>query len=87
MGVTDYTKRTGVALTQMLNALLGGWPDESVSSRAHRCKGASRRWALAARLINAGFFLEADHCAAAYEAERSRRHFPPELRGDSAAGH
>lgn len=31
-----YLLHLGVALTQLLNTLLGGWPDESLSSRLYR---------------------------------------------------
>ena len=33
-----------VAVDQLLNALLGGWPDETLSSRAAKAQMAGRRW-------------------------------------------
>lgn len=32
----SYGKRTLAAIGQRLNTLLGGWPDETLSSRCHR---------------------------------------------------
>ena len=31
-----YGKRTLIAVDQLLNTLLGGWPDETLSSRCYR---------------------------------------------------
>lgn len=70
-----------IALTQALNVALGGWADESTSSRAHR-QQHKRRWQFARAVINGVFFWQEDHCAASYEAEMLRRHFPPALRND-----
>ena len=36
-----YGKRTLIAVDQLLNTLLGGWPDETLSSRCYRL-GAGR---------------------------------------------
>jgi hypothetical protein len=68
-----------VALTQLLNTLLGGFPDETTSSRAHRQQD-KLRWRITRRVINAVFFLERDHCEAAWFSEKKRRQLPPELR-------
>lgn len=69
-----------IALDQLLNVLLAGWPDETLSSRAHRMDGSKRRWTLARRLIDGLFFWQPDHCRQAFESERLRRHLPPEAR-------
>jgi hypothetical protein len=68
-----------IALTQLLNALIGGFCDETTSSRAHR-QQHKRRWRLARRAINAVFFWQDDHCRIAWQSEKERRHLPPELR-------
>ena len=68
-----------VALTQLLNALLFGEPDETTSGRAHR-QQHKLRWRIVRRAINALFFWQADHCESAWLAERQRRRVPPELR-------
>jgi hypothetical protein len=67
-------KQLLIALDQLANTLLGGWADETLSSRAYR-----RGWA-AARWIDALFFWETEHCAASYRAERQRLQLPPEFR-------
>lgn len=70
-----------IALTQMLNTLLGGWPDETTSSRVYRLEARGmRRAALARRLIDRLFFWQPHHCESAYESERRRYQFPPVLR-------
>jgi len=68
-----------VALTQLANTLIGGWPDETTSSRAHR-QQRKLRWRIVRRVINAAFFWQRDHCESAWLAERARRHIPPEMR-------
>lgn len=70
----DWWLQVLIALDQLLNALLGGWADETLSARAHR-KSDWRRQA-----INALFFWQYDHCAASYWAERNRRQLPPDYR-------
>ncbi len=68
-----------IALDQLINALHGGWADETISSRAWRLR---HRWPYRAyvRAIDAMFFWQASHCKASYTAERERAHLPPELR-------
>jgi len=76
-----------VALSQLGNALLGGYPDESMSARAWRT-GSRGRWpgVLTRPLIDFLFFVvtfgkDANHCQDAYESERLRRQFPEHYRG------
>lgn len=68
-----------IALDQLVNALLWGYADETLSARAHRhaLKG-DRLWP--ERLINALFFWQKDHCRQAYESELTRAHLPPSMR-------
>lgn len=80
-GSMSYGKALGIAVDQLINAICGGWPDETLSSRAHR-----RRLAGKARLADwlDGFFAvfgDRNHCQASYESERLGRQLPPELRG------
>lgn len=76
-----YGKKLLIAFDQLANAFLGGWPDETLSSRAWR-------WDLEddvswpRKLIDALFFWEKDHCRDAYYSEVERRQCPPELRTD-----
>ncbi len=77
-GEYSYPRSVAVAVDQLLNALLNGWPDESLSSRAWRASEAGTAWPK--KLINALFFWQKDHCLSAYTNEREGRQLPPELR-------
>lgn len=75
----SYIRRLLIAVDQLLNAVLGGWPDETLSSRAWRWElDGVRSWPRA--IIDALFFLEVNHCRESYESERLGRQLPPELR-------
>jgi hypothetical protein len=78
--LATYFQHLLISLTQLLNAMMGGWPDKSTSSRAHRRHNVSLRWAFAKGIINGLFFWQPDHCRAAYESEQRRRQFSPDLR-------
>lgn len=70
-----------IGLDQLLTALLGGWPDETISSYAYRLENKGRlfgRWFRP--LIDAIFFWQKDHCRRSWQAEAQRRQFPPSLR-------
>ncbi|WP_295641436.1 pseudouridine synthase [uncultured Mailhella sp.] len=74
-----YGKSVLIAIDQLVNALLAGWPDETLSSRAWRWeKNGRRSWPR--RAIDRIFFMEKDHCRNSFESERARRQLPPELR-------
>lgn len=76
----QYIKNVLIAIDQLFNAVIGGYCDESLSSRAWR-------WDLEddvswpRKLIDAIFFWESDHCRDSYYSEVERRQCPPELRG------
>nr|DAF78278.1 MAG TPA: hypothetical protein [Caudoviricetes sp.] len=68
-----------VAVDQLLNTLLGGYADETLSSRAWRHdQDRSREWPR--KLIDSLFFWQNDHCKTAYESELSRAQLPPSMR-------
>jgi len=69
-----------VALDQLVNAMLGGYADETLSARAYRRQQDSRGWAVARRVIDAMFFWESAHCEDAFVAEVVRRHMPEKYR-------
>jgi len=70
-----------IGLTQLLNTLLGGFPDETTSSRMWRWHLQGKpKGTIFAAVIDAIFFWQEDHCRKAYEAERTRYHLPPILR-------
>jgi hypothetical protein len=68
------------ALSQLLNALCGGFSDESLSAKAHRSQYKRRRWKLWVAVIDRLFFWEQQHCYNAYLREQERRRIPPENR-------
>ena len=72
-----------IALDQLFNAACGGWPDETLSSRAWRWSASGKRdWPR--KIIDTLFFLDRDagkgHCELSHESERLGRQLPPELR-------
>lgn len=76
-----------IAIDQLGNALVTGWADETISSRAWRKRKESVAWRRIQVAID-GFFLrvlhQPNHCETAYASERLRLQAPPELR--SSAG-
>lgn len=70
-----------VGVDQLINVLLGGWADETVSARAWRLRHKPR-WRRVQRLIDRIFFWERGHCERAHRSEQTRRHLPPEYRFD-----
>jgi hypothetical protein len=77
--VKFWARQVLVALDQLINAILGGWADESISARAWRCR---ERWPYRAYRfgIDLLFFWDRDHCETAYHSEIERAQFPPEYR-------
>jgi hypothetical protein len=70
-----------IGLDQLLNVVLAGYPDETLSARSHR-KGWRLAW-----WINWLFFWQKDedgkrnHCEQCYDYEQGRNDLPPEYRG------
>lgn len=72
-------KQILIAVDQLFNTLLGGWADETLSSRAWRWYlNGQRKWPK--HLINGLFFWQKNHCYHAYQSEKDRLHSPPETR-------
>ena len=69
-----------IAFDQLVNAMLWGYPDETLSSRAYRMAPKKKRWMLAEKFINLLFFWEPDHCYLSYMAEFHREHLSKEFR-------
>ncbi|MBU3823469.1 MAG: hypothetical protein H9917_01415 [Candidatus Oceanisphaera merdipullorum] len=66
--------RIAIGLDQLLNALLGGDIDETLSSRTYRrARGGSKAWQRLELIINRLFFWQTQHCRASYLDERQRR--------------
>lgn len=75
MGVKQFL----IALDQLGNTLLGGYADETISSRCHRMETRSKAWARARVVVD--LLFGRGHCAQAYESEMLRRQSPVEHRG------
>ena len=74
-----YGKNLLIAVDQLVNALLGGYCDETLSSRAWRWENEGVcSWPR--RFIDLVFFWEEKHCRESYVSEREGRQLPPELR-------
>lgn len=72
-----------IALDQLVNAILGGWADETLSSRAWRTEAKGRGFGRVARpVIDTLLFFDPQHCYASFLSEKFRRQMPPECRGD-----
>ena len=71
-----------IALDQLINALIGGNADETLSARAHRMRVKGHRyWGWTAGAIDKLFFWQRGHCHAAYQREHERKDLPHEYRG------
>ena len=73
-----------IALDQLVNAFAGlalgdGWADETLSAKSYRLR-QEKGWGKAYNLINHIFFMQNNHCKAAYLSELKARHLPPEYR-------
>lgn len=77
-----WTLQVLLAIDQLLNSLLGGWSDETISARAWRLHQFRRRWHFARMVIDGAFRLigQRSHCQDAFISERQRLHSPPEQR-------
>ena len=67
----NYVIQVLVAVDQLANAVLGGWADETLSSRAYRLHD-KKVWFIAEKAINTLFFFQTDHCKKSYEDELNR---------------
>ena len=67
-------KQIAIAFDQLLNALLGGMADETLSARAHRTGSVLEP------LIDALFFWQMGHCFQSYLSEKDRKQLPQEYR-------
>lgn len=78
----QYLLNVAIALDQVLNALRGGSPDETLSAAAWRTEQKGRLLGRVFRpLIDLTFtLLEKEHCRKSFESERNGRHLPEEYR-------
>lgn len=73
-------KQIAIAFDQLLNTLLSGFADETLSARAWRMQYKKRRWMLVRIIIDTVFFWQEDHCRNSYLSEKQRRHLPVEYK-------
>lgn len=69
-------KQVALALDQLLNALLGGWADETLSARVWRNRNNSWYWAFWHKAIDAVFFWQDNHCELSFYSEAYRKQLP-----------
>lgn len=67
-------KQIAIAFDQLVNALLGGYADETLSARAYRTRSPLECW------LDALFFWDENHCRTSYQSELERRQLPPQYR-------
>lgn len=71
-------KQILIALDQLLNTLLGGMADETLSARLYRTRHPMQRW------VDTLFFWDREglvrHCELSYRAELLRHHLPARYR-------
>ena len=75
----NYARKILISVDQLGNAIIGGYPDETLSARAYRWRRDGKT-AIPAIVINALFFWQGNHCYSAYKSEIKRRQLPPEYR-------
>lgn len=77
----NYLLSVWIAVDQLLNALLLGAPDESLSSRAYRADRDGKAFGRFFRpLIDGMFFWQQRHCYQAYLAEVQRKQLSKNFR-------
>ena len=69
-----YAKSVGIAADQLINAVLGGRPSETLSVRAYRLGVLDGRtgWRRVVWFINTLFWWQKNHCRGAYAAAVNR---------------
>ena len=69
-----YAKSVGIAADQLINAVLGGRPSETLSVRAYRLGVLDGRtgWRRVVWFINKLFWWQRNHCRGAYAAAVNR---------------
>jgi hypothetical protein len=68
-----------IAADQLINTLLGGYADETMSARCWRLR-ALQPYKTLRPLIDGLFFWQPKHCQSAYESELKRSQEPVEYR-------
>ena len=79
MKLKQYILNILIAFDQFVNVLFLGKPDETISSRAWRCKDTSSFWKFMRKLIDTIFFWQKDHCYNSFIAEVERHQITTEI--------
>ena len=79
MKLKQYIINLLVVFDQFINVLFSGQPDETISSRAWRCKDVSSFWRFMRKFIDLLFFFQPQHCFKAYLAELNRKQIQLEI--------
>ena len=83
MTLKQYIFNNLIAIDQLINALIKGHPDETMSSRCYR--NAQKYWYARWGMKALDFVFRPwgpDHCKTAYESELTRKHNFPEVPKD-----
>lgn len=79
-----WLKQVLVSFDQFLNAVIGGWADETFSARCWRLR-SHPVWGALRVAVDTVLFFDPRHCEESYKSELQRLQCPPELRpGDIA---
>lgn len=77
----NYILQNLIGIDQQLNAILGGYADETLSSRAWRMYEKGKIFGKIFKpLIDTLLWFDPDHCYQSYLSEKNRRQLPPEFR-------
>ena len=79
MKIKTYLLNILISFDQLVNVLFLGQPDETISSRAWRCKDANSFWKAMRKFIDLLFFFQPQHCFKAYLAEINRKQIQLEI--------
>ena len=68
--ITKYARNLIVAVNQLVNTVLGGDPDETISSRSGKARAAGKRWGcVLCRVLD---FIDKKHCADAISLDEGK---------------
>ncbi len=74
-----YLLNVGIAFDQLVNAVLGGMPDETISAKLWR-KREHYPFKIYVVVVDCLFWFDKDHCRTSYEAEINKKHLPQEYK-------
>lgn len=71
-------KQVAIAIDQLINTLMCGMADETISARLWRNRNRSWWWAFWRRAVDHVFFMQDGHCYQSYLSEVVRGQLPKE---------